>query len=383
MRIAVLFPLRGRPSQGVEKYNTEIVPRLSQQREVEELSIICPPAVSDWASQFGVEVHVVSDTDVRSGFRGIGKLVEENKFDVALSATPRRVWMKGIPIVPVVQNVEPVEKPIYPMPVMWRARLQMLRLEYRLACRQATRVIAVSQHTKDRLCQRLSLSPDSVDVVYHGYRVETEVSSKKPNIAVAENDFLFGAGNIVPYRGYEDILLSLAKLRTSSSLRPTLVLAGSAHGYPVAYDRRLKKLSGELGIEGQVIWAGHLSKEEMLWCYQHCRLFVQASRAEACPSILLEAMGNGCICVSCDHPPMPEISHKAALYYRIGDADDLADKIARVYSMPQGESLAWRTASKERASWFTWDRALEGIVATLRCTLNGNANPSHHADFPA
>jgi glycosyltransferase involved in cell wall biosynthesis len=273
-----------------------------------------------------------------------------------------------------VQNIEPLQKAIYPMPLMWRLRLLALRREHRLACRQATRVLAVSNHTKAELCRRFGLSADTVDVVHHGVDFD-EGPACRPSLEIP-GDFLFAAGSIVPYRGYEDCIRAIARLREWNGDTPALVLAGTGATLAEPYERMLRALAKALHVEDRVIWAGQLSRDRMNWCYRNARLFIQSSRAEACPNIQLEAIGNGCLCVSCDHPPMPEISQDAAFYYRVGDDMALAQRIRETLNLDPDEAAAARARARHRAAELSWDATAQRTLDVLcRAVRDHSANP--------
>jgi glycosyltransferase involved in cell wall biosynthesis len=87
------------------------------------------------------------------------------------------------------------------------------------------------------------------------------------------------------------------------------------------------------------------------------------SRAEACPNIVLEALANGAIAVSTDHPPMPEFFGDAALYYRERNASHLAARLAQALSLSFNARGHLRDSARARAEQFTWE-------ATARATVN-------------
>ena len=250
------------------------------------------------------------------------------------------------------------------MPLIWRLRLWMLRREYVKACRQSSRVLAVSNYAKGEVCRRFNLHQEMVDVVYHGIDSVEIATTRKPDFDIPE-DFIFSAGSIVPYRGYEDIIRSLAQLRSNGGKAPCVILAGSGAYHPTSYERFLRRLAKSLRVEDIIIWAGQLQSEEMAWCFHNAKLFIQTSRAEACPNIVLEAMGHGCVAISCDHPPMPEFFVDTAFYYPTGDAGALAVKIQRVLEMGQDEIRMVQVRAQNRASFFTWEKTAAQTMEVL------------------
>jgi glycosyltransferase involved in cell wall biosynthesis len=366
LKLVILNPVRTGVSGGFVKFIREVVTRWSRNNIIERISIVSPEAVVEGAENLDVDFHFVSRDDYRTGFREMARRAEAGNYDVALCTTARPVKLQGCPIVTMVQNIEPIQRPVYHMPFAWRMRLWSLRWETAIACRQATRVLAISDHAKQEVCRRFGIQPDIVDVVYFGFDPNESASPRKPDIGVPEDDFIFSAGSIVPYRGYEDIIRALTRFRSDSPRIPFVVLAGTGVAYARSYKKQLQRLASSLGVENRIAWAGQLTRDEMAWCYRNAKLFVQTSRAEACPNIVLEAMGNGCLCVSCDHSPMPEIFHDAALFYPIGDAGALAARIKMALEMDTNEAESWRMRGLQRATFFSWDKTADQTLEVLQ-----------------
>jgi glycosyltransferase involved in cell wall biosynthesis len=261
------------------------------------------------------------------------------------------------------RNIEPIQSPAYTMPLLWRLRLWALRRQHWQACRQATRILAVSNYVREQLQINFSIEEEKIDIVYHGFDMRETKMERRPKIPLPEEPFIFGAGSLIPYRGYEDIIRTVALLKRQGESCPPVVLAGVPDGPARAYARWIRQLPATLGVSKQITWANQLSQAEMTWCYRHARMFVQTSRAEACPNILLEALGHGCIVVSCTQQPMPEIQGESAIFYRTGDATELAPRILQVCAMSRDDAQAMQEKARQRARLFSWDK-------TAECTLD-------------
>ena len=371
MKIAILIPVRSGGSLGYIKHLTEIVPKMLQNKVVERISIFVPEKTLIGLHIPGVDLHLVAHDDYKTGFREMGELAEAGEYDVALCTTARAVPLLRCPIIYMVQNIEPIQKPSYSMPLKWRVRLWLLRREHAMAFKRATGIIAISNFSKSQICQRFYIQPKDVHVVYHGFDPGESASSVKPDLSIPKEGFIFSAGSIVPYRGYEDIIRALAVLLSSGAKILPVIFAGSVNSYAKSYERSLRSLARSLKVEDFIIWAGGLQRNEMTWCYQNARLFIQTSRAEAFPNILVEAMGHGCVSVSCDHPPMPEIFQDAALYYPTGDSDALAQRIKMVLEMNQEETEKRHTITRLRSSFFSWDKCANDTLEVLQQVVQG------------
>jgi len=365
MNVAVLVPARVGGSGGFFKHLREVISRWKLSDRTDKISILAPVGALDALGTLGVDLVQVPRNDYRTGFRRMGELVNAGGYDVVLNSTARPVKLNGFPLVTMVQNIEPIQLPTYSMPLPWRLRLWALRREHAISCQQATRVLAVSNYVKNEVCRRFHLRQEKVDVVYHGFNPSEVTSIRKPDLNIPDRDFLFSAGSIVPYRGYEDILRALGEIRSKGVPVPYVVLAGSRSVLARSYEQSLRKLADAVHITDRIIWAGQLQREEMSWCFNNARLFIQTSRAESFSIIQLEAIGHGCSCVSGNNPPMPEILADAANYYPLCDASALALEIENVLKMDKTEESIRRDRARRRASFFSWDKTAEQTLDVL------------------
>lgn len=379
MNVAMLVPLRIGGSGGFVKHLSEVVLRWKLSDRIDKISILAPADTLDALGTLGVNVVQVPRNDYRTGFRRMGELVKTGAYDVVLNSIARPVKLNGFPLVTMVQNIEPIQTPTYTMPFHWQLRLWALRREHAIACRQATRVLAVSKYVQDEVCRRFHLGQEKVDVVYHGFNPSEVASVRKPDMNIPDRDFLFSAGSIVPYRGYEDIFRALGEIRSKGINVPMTVLAGSRSGPARSYEKSLRKLAKAVHITDRIIWAGQLLREEMSWCFNNARLYIQTSRAESFSNIQLEAIAHGCLCVSGNNPPMPEILADAASYYPLGDTSALASEIQNVLKMGKKEDGIRRDKARQRASFFSWDKTAEQTLDVLERAIRdfhgkGNVN---------
>lgn len=364
IRIAVLLPVKGGASGGFIKHLMEVVPRWIAAAGVKSVTLIAPEGLLPELMPAGAEIMHVPWDNYRRGCRTMREITEGGNFDVALVATSRPMGIRTVPVVTIVQNVEPIQRAAYKMSPLWRLRKLMLRRETRQACREADRVIAVSDYVKHRLA---TFAPaERIDVVYHGFDLAEAGRAQSPATSILNRPFLFAAGSLVPYRGYEDALRAMAVLRTRGYALPPLLIAGLGTPLAKAYEKGLRQLAASLGLGDHVMWLGLVAQRHMSWYYENCVAFIQSSRAESFSNIQVEAMGHGAVVISCTQPPMPEILDTAALFYRTGDADELADRIASVLKMPAEQLAGWKAKARQRAQFFSWDVTAEQTLASLK-----------------
>ena len=362
MHIALLALTRGRLSGGFRKYLDHLVPILRKQLGVEALDVYVP---SDIAT--AGEATWPAGDDLR-GFRSLRQVIAERRPDVVFIPTARVLRVGGIPVVTMVRNMEPLEVPFEGNAVVEGAKNVMRAAAARFACRRADRVIAVSDHVRDFLVERWRVPAERIGVIRHGVDPAPETELPVPPVLapLAGKRFLFTGGSIRPARGLEDVVRALGSVGSEVHL----VIAGTVDRGAEHYERAMKRLAEELGVASRILWAGHLGAQEMSWSFRNAAAFVMTSRAEACPNIVLEALAQGAVSVSTDHPPMPEFFADAAVYYRERNAGDLASRLVETLAMAEPERQRLRERARERAGTFTWDATARATVAELQRAID-------------
>jgi len=360
----IVLPLISGGSGGLVKGLVELVPRWKASPRVGEVVIHLPKAMLPEIDRLGVDVRRFPVNHMRPIMQRLAPTVVGSQARAIFAFTARPVRVPALPLVTMVRNVEPIQKACYRMPPLWRLRLWALRRDTLRACREATRVVAVSHYVKERLLS-YGVPSSKVDVVYHSAGPETEPAQRPHTCASIAGPFIFTAGSIVPYRGFEDLIRAVAILKARGGEIPTLVIAGSGGGLARPYERWVRALPMVLGVGEHTVWAGQLARPEMTWCFRHAAAVVQTSRAESFSIFQLEAMYAGASIISCTQAPMPEILGDAADYYVTGDPDDLARALSQIMLARADEVAARKAVALSRASMFSWDREAEQTLDSL------------------
>lgn len=349
----------GAMSGGMRKHFLAVAPRLLRDPRIDDLRILLPRgALRDLPDLPIVEW----DAGVGDG-RAVRAAMDDFPADVVFVPSARYVGRRGARSVVMVRNMEPLETPFAGNRLVDRLKNVARAVAARRACRRADRIIAVSNHVRDHLVDRLNIAASRIGVVYHG--AEPPAPPRTPSALpdLTGSPFVFSAGSIRPARGLIDLVRALSDPRLPADLQ--LVFAGKADPGAEHYEARLRRLAEDSGVAGRIHWLGHCDRSAMSWGFLNCALFVMTSRAEACPNTVLEALSHACLSVSGDNAPMPEFFGDAALYYRIGDSGSLASQMVRALALSPTERQALRERAAERAQRFSWDRCADRTVEEL------------------
>lgn len=376
MKLAIVNITGGGLSGGYLKYLKNMIPRLSNHKEVEALTCIFPngvntiswfrnlPKVEYWTYR---RIHLGYFLNTPTKEMRVHLL----KFspDILFIPTERYIRFNNIPVVNMVQNMEPHVQNIKGDPMHEVIKKYVQRKLIRLSVKQADKTIAVSNFVENYLTTKLDIPANKIHKVYHGMMYGPKTKSKMPLSVPLEvrESFLFTCGSIRPARGIEDALDALLELKSKHNHRRVkLVIAGETVPGMEKYRAKLERSISLKGLSLNVFWAGFLDDAEMSWCYNRCSLFIMTSRVEACPNIAIEAMSHGALTIAADNPPLPEFFSDCATYYQPGNGKSLANSIIRMLALDRKERNSLSNRTREISSRFSWDLTAEKTMHVFR-----------------
>lgn len=373
MRIAVINLTSRGMSGGYKKYWENVIPRMAKLSNVEALLCATPQSVNiqDWIEKLP-NVEFVNCRPFSPFHNSPDSKLREhlNRFspDVIFVPTERSFSFYGVPVVNMIQNMEPLVYPYKDNPLSEKIRNWLRMRETKKATYKADRLIAVSKFVHDFLIEQRDISDDRIEIVHHGIDLSKNIAFKRPEIIPSgwEKNFLFTAGSIRPARGLEDAFLAMESLFINKVDIAGLVIAGSTDSAMTKYRKQLERKIRSYKINNHVCWVGNLNEQEMTWCYKNCLMFLMTSRVESFGIVALEAMSHGCICISSNSPCLPEIFGDAAIYYTAENAKALTKAIQHVLSMDFNKRKGVSESAKKRAAQFSWDICTDKTLLELK-----------------
>lgn len=161
----------------------------------------------------------------------------------------------------------------------------------RWALLRAQAIVCVSPPERDRLLTRLCLPADRTQVIATG--VDVNRFHPVPRGAAKGDLQLLVVGRLEPYKRIDGVIDALALLP------PTYRLMVAGDG-PARH--ALEQHAAACGVGDRVTFTGHVSDDQLVDVYQHARVLINLSTAEAFGLTLIEAVATGCRVVSSDIP---------------------------------------------------------------------------------
>jgi glycosyltransferase involved in cell wall biosynthesis len=219
----------------------------------------------------------------------------------------------------------------------------------------AARLVLANSHGVERACRELGARDTRV------VRLGTDVPERRgfQSMRVPGPTTLVTVGHLVARKRHADVLRALWLLRDRAPELRYLVVGDGPEREP------LRRLAGELGLDGRVELAGQLPHAEALERARGCDVFVMPSVDEAFGVAYVEAMAAGLPAVGTRGEPGPEEIGSVGPGLRLvppGDVEALAAEIEAL-----AVDAAWRADLGERAratvqEGFTWARCGEETV---------------------
>jgi glycosyltransferase involved in cell wall biosynthesis len=149
--------------------------------------------------------------------------------------------------------------------------------------------------------------------------------------------YILAVGRLVPEKNFDILIEAFIK----SNIEGILIIAGSAD-HKDAYSKTLLDKANN-----RIRFIGFQKHDILSVLYANASLFVLPSSHEGLPIAALEAAASGCPMVLSDIPANLEIGLPSNNYSRVGDSDQLAEKLRR----PSSEFAIDTEAVTSRYEW--------------------------------
>jgi glycosyltransferase involved in cell wall biosynthesis len=240
--------------------------------------------------------------------------------------------------------------------------------------RNSTKIIAVSQATKDDLVHYCQVPAEKITVVYEAAReefqpVNLEIARpilNKIGLITAQVNvpyFVF-IGNIEPKKNVKRLLLAFRQFSMRDRRGCKLVMVGSqAWGFD-----DVKDLMKEMIAEDILIHPGYLPTNQLPALFSHAQALMLPSLIEGFGLPVLEAMACGCPVITSDIPCIREIAGDAAIKVDPLSIEQICQAITAIAN---DESLRASLSQLGLAQnkLFSWERCARETLAVYQETI--------------
>lgn len=220
---------------------------------------------------------------------------------------------------------------------------KILRFGESMAVKFADQTIVVGRTLTGRLKASNPKHANNISFVPNGALtgVDTSLSADKlpGELNLEPGNYILAVGRLVPEKGFHDLVEAFSKCQSDLKL----VIVGSAD-HEDDYSHSLKNKASDT-----IVFAGRRSGDELNALYKFARVFCLPSYHEGLPIVALEAIAAGTDVLISDITPNTDIGLPPDCYFKVGDTDQLANKLTQV------EALALRVNKDTFLGMFNWD----------------------------
>lgn len=227
----------------------------------------------------------------------------------------------------------------------------------KLIAEKATKIIAISENTKQDIIDILKIPEKKIDVIYLG---DSALESKQQTDNLFGKYFLF-TGNRTDYKNFYFMLLALSDfLKANPYVK--IVCTGQR------FTDWETKLINELNLSSQLVHHFFKDNNEMYWLYHNAVAFIFPSYYEGFGIPILEAFSAECPAVLADASCFREIAGEGALYFDPKNKQQLTeccDKLLKDSSFRHDVIKK----GKQILSNFSWEKTAEATVKVYKSIL--------------
>jgi glycosyltransferase involved in cell wall biosynthesis len=236
------------------------------------------------------------------------------------------------------------------------------------AARSATRLLAVSEHTREEIVRELRVEPSKIAVVPEGVSLENSGYSGGDlgRHGLRKGRYILFIGSLQPRKNLPALVEAFALFgRARSDWK--LVIAGGK-GWMT---EEVFSAPARAGVQERVVFTGRVSEREKLSLLTNAAMYVQPSLTEGFGLPLLEAMAQGTPVIASDGGALPETAGKAAIVVKLGKGFEkrLAKAMERIADEPKLKSQL-AAAGMARAREQSWKKVAEESWQELRNLTN-------------
>ncbi|MEI9967022.1 MAG: glycosyltransferase family 1 protein [Candidatus Moraniibacteriota bacterium] len=273
-------------------------------------------------------------------------------------------FASGFPHTMVVHDVIPEIFPEY----QGNSRKRFYWQAVKQGIRSATRLIAVSQSTKNDIVRLLGYDTEKIAIalpaassLFERGLPEAEWQSLLRDLDLKPGYLYFGGG--LEVRKNAEALLRAYQHLNSAAL-PLLVISGFVHSERNPLATPMHSLIAELGLAQKVRLLGAVNEETLAALYRGAAVFVYPSAYEGFGLPVLEALASGTPVLAAHNSALPEVGGEAVEYLNDLTPEGIAGSLrALLENEVRRKELA--AAGPLRAEHFSWSAFRDVVLKSL------------------
>jgi len=380
MRFAVDAHAIGRHLTGNEVYIRSLLGAFAEiDRRSEFIAYLSEKGAEHWIpARFGVR-SISSNPYKRLGW-DLARRVRADKPDL-IHVQYTAPLLTKVPTVVTVHDVSFIEHPEY----FTANRRSQLRLTVGRSVRSATRILTVSEFSRDAILRAYDIQPDKVRVVPNAANPEFRVIGReRARKAVSDRlefqePFILSVGDLQPRKNQIGLIEAFSRLLTECpQLKHHLVLTGKETWFA----GKVLDAARTSGFASRIHFTGFVSDPDLLELYNACDCFVFPSFYEGFGLPILEAMACGRAVACSNTSSMPEVADGAGLLFDPHKSGEITRALKDILLDSELRGRMERLGL-QRAAGFTWKKSARATLDVYKEVVNRQRGASSSRSRPA
>jgi glycosyltransferase involved in cell wall biosynthesis len=245
---------------------------------------------------------------------------------------------------------------------------------YPRSCRDATRIISISNFTRQTIINRYGVSPEkiapiwlAVGSVFNALPGPEQLELIREKYALPKRYFFYPS-NTWRHKNHKTLLEAFS-LFQKKTVGGKLVLTGAGTGIEKAIDKAVTSL----GLQDDVLALGYVLRDDLPSIYAAATALVFPSLFEGFGIPLLEAMAVGCPVIASNTTSVPEILGDAGLLFDPLNAEGIADAMIQIHNN-SGLREQMIRRGKERIGLFSCEETARRTLEVFEDAARGFAS---------
>ena len=298
-------------------------------------------------------------------------LLNKPKIDLLLSPSHSIPLYCPIPSIAVIYDLAYFKFKKY---FTWFDYLMLAKLTTNFAVKNSSRLITISQSTKNDIIKYFNIAPDKITVVYPGYDHHIYYPRKSAVIAKVRNkyrinkDYLIFVGTLQKRKNIVRLIQAFNQLKKVDKIKSQLVIVGKK-GW--LYEDIFTTVE-QLGLTKDVVFTDYVPLTELPALISGAKFYILPSLYEGFGLPLLEAMACGTPVITSNVSSMPEICQRAGLL--INNPYSTAEIYQKMKILYFNENLRKQLAAAglKRCQNFSWRKCARETIAVIKKTIDEN-----------
>lgn len=196
-------------------------------------------------------------------------------------------------------------------------------------CEKATKILAVSEFTKEDIISTYKINERKIEVVYNGFDLESQEprtkNQEEKEILTAycqlNTEYFIFIGAVHPRKNVLGLLKAFELFKTNSSTNYMLLIIGRK----AWMNEELEQFLNQMKFKDSVLWLSNVDRKEVLQLMQNAFALVYPSFFEGFGIPIVEAMSLGVPVITSTTSSMPEIAGNAAIFVHPNNIDEIAN----------------------------------------------------------